>query len=677
MSENPERTGNERAQTAATRGAAEGLIEHTHNDRVSLRRLLVPAGLFLISFLYILGGLVNRQLIEAEDYDEQFRVQSSRVIQVPAPRGHIYDRNSKLIVGNRARYNIVADLGVLREEIRFEYLRRIRDARAKGVKIDSTLIQNASRIAVLQHHLDRVNRALGRNELVDGNAFRNHVLKKRALDFPLVTDIPPEDVAKFAENFRSEDPLRLYVDCVRTYPYGDSASHALGYLSNTDDLGEDPDEDEKLKVLRKLKYPGKVGAAGLELAFNDELQGKPGSRVWMVNPNGYLYKLISETKAEQGAHIYCSLDIELQQAAEKALAEAGKGAGLNGALVALDVDTGEILAMASYPRFDPNKFADRVSSAYMSELRETGGELNRATQGVYPPGSTFKIVSAIAAMRAGKLTPEETFECGRFYEVGGRLWPEHDGAAFGEVNLARMLAVSCNVYCYQIGLRIGGEILGAEARRFGLNEKIRIETATAQAASLIVGDPKWKTDNGYSGWSSGDTLNAVIGQGFTRTTPLHMACMITSVAGKRTRTKPTLLHDPSHDGLTLDHGGTSIDMTVRQYDGLIAGLRACVEAGTAKSVKYPKNAPPLLLDVAGKTGTAQFPKNGRDTNLAWFVGFAPIENPRIALAVMLEGDKGVNLHGGADAGPIARAVLKKWVEQTEKHAEANADTPAQ
>lgn len=671
-----ERTG-VHAPARGAQGVSEHLVEHGHDERVSARRVLLPGIVFALALAYILVGLVVRQLVRGADYDDRFRVQSSRIIQVPAPRGFIFDRNGKLIVGNRPRFSIVADLSALQEEFRIEYLRRFREARAKRnaapkpYKLNIPAIRNEAHVAVLRRYLEQVKRVLdGRHETVDPVAVKRHLESKRALDLPLISDIAPEEVARFVENFPEEYPLRLYVDSVRNYPYGDSAAHVLGFLSNSDDLGEDTDEDPDVSELgiRRVKYTGKTGASGLERACNDSLQGKPGSQEWMVNPKGQLYRRMSETKSEQGSHITCSLDIDIQQAAEKALGVLKNDAGepLKGAAIAIDIPTGEVLALASYPRFDPNKFADRVSADYYRELQATGGEFNRATKGTYPPGSTFKIITAIAGLRSGLLDPDELLECGYNFDIGGRLWPEHDGLSFGQVDLEKMLRVSCNVYCYQLGLRLGIDPIAREARRFGMDDKGLLEIATAPKRNLIVPDAAWKRAHGYSGWSSGDTANTAIGQGFILTTPLHMAQMIASVAADRTRTGVTLIrHAPKRD-----LNPAPLGLTPYQRKRLIDGLVSCIEGGTGKSVKYPKNGPALPLNIAGKTGTAEFKKDGHPVNLAWFVGFAPVENPRIAVAVMLEGEKGArSLHGGASAGPVAHAMFARWLDSLKKPAE--------
>lgn len=676
----PERTGIQHPGEAS-QGVAGDLIERGSDNRVSLRLILVPGLFFFAGILYILGGLVWRQVLNAGDFDDEFKIQSTRVIQVPAPRGNIYDRNGKLIVGNSERFNIVADLGMLRDEIYREFKAGIRKAtfsKDRPARLKQiAAIKDQSRVTVLQHYLDRLNRILKRKGVVDPLDVKRHIRSNLALDFPLVSNINRDEVALFVENFPEKYPLRLYVDSIRSYPNGDSAAHVLGYLGNSDDLGSEDDLDPEVLELLKLrrdrdrkenslfiKYPGKVGIAGLELACDDQLRGKPGSQVWMVDPTGYLFKRISESKPEQGAHVYSSLDIDLQKAAEDALAglKAGPSGQYRGAAVAIDVGTGEILALASYPRFDPNQFADRLTIEYRDKIRADGSELNIATQGVYPPGSTFKVITAIAGMRSGVLKPEETLDCGSIFELAGHIWKEHDGASFGAVNMMKMLSVSCNVYCYQMGLRIDVGPLAAEAKRFGLDSKIHIETGTAPARYLIVPDPAWKKKHGYSGWSSGDTVNMSIGQGLLRTTPMNMAAMITSVAGNRTHTNLTLLHDPAHDGLNLKHDAEPIGLTAYQREKLIEGLRSCIQEGTGKPVQVAG------LDIVGKTGTAEFKdKEKRNVNLAWFEGFAPADNPRIAVLVMVEGEHGGPLiHGGKHAGPVAHAIFAKWLETQKK-----------
>lgn len=657
----PERTGL-RSGGEVDRAPADSLIERGSSDRISLRTLLVPGFFIAASLLYLLGGLAWRQLHQSDYYDDKFEVQSARRIQIPAPRGHIYDRNHKLIVSNRPRYNIVADLSnpELRDKVHKTYLAMFRDARKKHEKDPAnhprpkgSVLMESARAQVLQDYLDELIRIMpGHHERVNASEISRHLREKIGLNYPLMRDIAPEEVAVFVENFPEEYPLQLYIDSVRKYLHGDSAAHVLGYLSNTDDLGENPDEDQKSAELKRIKYTGKTGITGLELEFNDELQGNPGSEIWRVKPTGYLDQKLSETQAQQGAHIHCSLDIDLQVAAEKALDKTN----LHGTVIAIDIASGEILVMASNPRFDPNLFADKIPAKTYETLKEDGALYSIATRGVYPPGSTFKLVTAIAALRTGKLHPDDIFDCGKFFDIGGRLWPEHDGASFGQVDLVKMLRVSCNVYCYQVGLLIDHQPIADEAKRLGLDSKIDLGKVST-SRDLIVPDAKWKRDMKRGGWSSGDTANLSIGQGFLRTTPLNMAAMIASFAGNRTRTALSLIHDPSGKNRSIaQHGGTPLGLSDYNREKLVQGMRECITAGTGRPVNIPG------MDIAGKTGTAEFTKKGVPVNLAWFEGFAPASNPEIAVLVMIEGRTGANVHGGANAGPVAKAVFEKWAE---------------
>ena len=224
-------------------------------------------------------------------------------------------------------------------------------------------------------------------------------------------------------------------------------------------------------VIHAYRISGKTGAAGVELSYNHVLSGRSGWELWTKTSSGYNKELVASNPAQQGSAVNLSLDRDIQCAAERALAQIkdSKGELLPGAAVMLDVNTGEILALASQPTFDPNRLADRVTQVYFDEVDGKGGWMNRAIQGLYAPGSTFKVITAIAGLRHGIVDWDDVLECGPSFRVGGRDFPEHDPAGYGPVNLEKMLAVSCNVWNYMVGVRLGQERLAAEARRFGLD----------------------------------------------------------------------------------------------------------------------------------------------------------------------------------------------------------------
>ena len=369
----------------------------------------------------------------------------------------------------------------------------------------------------------------------------------------------------------------------------------------------------------------------------------------------------------QGSSVNLSLDCRIQQAAERSLAKVRdpQGALLPAAAVMLDVRTGEILALASQPSFDPNRLADRVSAKYYDEIEAGGGWLNRATQGLYPPGSTFKVITATAGMRKKVVDWDDVLECGPSFRVGNRDFPEHEPVGFGEVDLDKMLAISCNVWNYQVGLRTGVDALAAESRRFGLDvpllqtvsdletgEQPMTELPFAAARGLVVPDREYKLRIKAGPWNDGDTANMSIGQGYLLTTPLHMACVAASIARGETRTTPSVIHSIYRDG--KHPGSQPIGLTPAQLQALRGGMVRCVEEGTARIARIPG------LPYAGKTGTAEYFKKGEKAHLGWMIAFAPADNPAVALAVLVEGQVDTNTWGGKTAGPVAKDMLEAW-----------------
>ncbi|MCD8299248.1 MAG: hypothetical protein LUD39_05780 [Opitutae bacterium] len=637
-------------------GGGERVTEEPVRARsVSPLRIGIIGAIFLLCALFLIAGLAKRQIFESDDYLGKHDKQSLRIVMLPAPRGEICDRNGNPVVANRARYSVVVDLSdkFLLDEIDARYIENVKEAREifqdpNSARIDRNVLLNNARIDVLRKYLNLVNAAIGRESDIDPKTVLRHFSQKRTLDFPLVENLTERERARFVEKFGADAPIRLYVDSVRFYPYGKLAAHVLGWLKNTDDI-ETPEEFRGLGIAR---YRGKTGATGVEMQFDEALRGVPGYRLWRVLPNGYLAEKIKEVRPTQGTRIYVSIDIELQQALEAAMQKVGRP----GAAIALDVNTGEILALASAFAYDPNEFSVVVRSAYQEELAAQDANIlvNRAVQGRYPPGSTFKIITAIAAMRSGKILPDQQFDCGSYLRVDNRNWPEHDGVAFGLSDVARMLRTSGNVYCYNAALELGWEPISQEAKRFGLDQKLPVELPEATGLYLVVPSPRYKRSTGAGGWVAGDTLNMAIGQGFLQTSPLHIACMTASLARNETRTKPSILFDPERQNTRVNHGGEPIGLTARARAKILQGMRESVEVGTGRYAKVEG------LEIAGKTGTAQWQNRGKRSNLAWFTGFAPIDKPQVAVTVVFEADYEDRMAGGATAGPVAKEIFKKW-----------------
>ena len=601
-----------------------------------------------------------------------------------------------------------ADLLALQPEFRKEYLALLKKEKERFPerRPDYDQLQQTARLNVLNAWLtkiwfviDSTNQKAAKGtakvkstpdlhpeeRMVHPDTLRKHLNERRALLFPLILDLAfpnsghavtseegNRSVARFIEQFPVQGPITLEADMVRSYPNGKLASHVLGYVRDTDILKGQLDDElvEKFANLQKLGYTGKKGADGIEATYNEVLSGHSGWEHWTKTSSGYNKERLEAKPPKQGADVALSLDTKIQKSAEEALAKIvdSQGKPLPAAAVMLDVNTGEILALASQPSFDPNEMADRVTQAYFDQVNSEGGWLNRSTQGLYAPGSTFKLITATAGMRAGKIDWDDILDCGPSYMVGGRAFPEHDPVGYGQVDLEKMLAVSCNVWNYQVGLKTGPENLAKEARRFGLDAPLLQKPSEHNnhsttelpnpATRMVVPDRAYKQRIAGEPWTDGDTANTSIGQGYLLTTPLHMACLVASIARGETRTTPSIIHDPGRDGRHA--GAEPIGLNTQQLNALREGMLRCVEEGTAKSVRIPG------LPYAAKTGTSEYFKKGEKAHLAWIIGYAPADNPVVAFCVLVEGQLDTSTWGGKTAGPVARDMILAWRTAADK-----------
>jgi penicillin-binding protein 2 len=333
-----------------------------------------------------------------------------------------------------------------------------------------------------------------------------------------------------------------------------------------------------------------------------------------------------------------------------------------GAAVVLDVNTGEVLVLASKPDYDLNAFSPRLSNATAADITARGAWFKRAIQGVYKPGSSFKILTTIAGLRSGALQPDSTANCPGFFRVGNKAFACHDGHAHGEIDLVMAITKSCNVFFYKHGMDIGPEAMAREARRFHLDRPTGIELPD-ETRRMIIPDPEWKRRVVKEGWVGGDTAQMAIGQGFVDVTPLQMACFTASVARNEVWTQPTILHDPNRPRQHTE----PIGLTPDQRAALLEGMEQVTQRphGTARIFQDPRLLAPLPgLRIAAKTGTAQKQSEKGMINFAWLIAFAPVENPQVAIAIAIEGDTpGEETGGGRYATPVAHAILKAWLDK--------------
>ncbi|GAP95686.1 penicillin-binding protein 2 [Leptolyngbya sp. NIES-2104] len=467
-------------------------------------------------------------------------------------------------------------------------------------------------------------------------------------------DIPKEDIIKKLEEvqYKSVSPVRILrgldekkytalyeigqirglevqAESTRQYPYGTLAAHVLGYI------GEATQED--LKANPEFPNGMLVGQMGIERIQDTTLRGKWGSRLIEVDAGGKELKMLGVKPPVAGSPVQLTLDVKLQQAAEKTLA------GRRGAVVVLDVKTGAVLAMASGPTFDPNIFTRKISQKTWDALQSQDHPfLNRALQG-YPPGSTFKIITAMAAMKSGKFSATSMLPTFSAINIGGTFFHEHGDASYGTIGFRDALAVSSNTFFYQLGMSIGPETISDWGRRFGVGTT---STMGLDGGSHgMIPTPKQKEEQFKEPWYVGDTVSTSIGQGMVQVTPLEMAVMVSTIANGGKRVKPHLFANQTYQPNMQPE---SLDFDPAALKVLQEGLTAVVQEGTARSLN--DGSIPL---TAGKTGTAEV--QGQEDN-SLYVGYGPVNNPQIAIGVVVENGG----YGATAAVPIAHEVYKAF-----------------
>ncbi len=625
-----------------------------------IRRISIFYWIFGAAFLFLVVALGYRQLYLFDFYAKRGNRQAMRRVIEPGTRGDIYDRNGKLIVTSSAHFSAVVYFNEVRREFRAEERRLRRESIAaqkkagiQNPKVDWGEISLSARKKILDGYVDEVNRILGTKYVLTSRDFNRHFSQRALLPYPIIKNLTAREHAILAEKVPVDSPMQIYTDTSRYYPYGESAAHALGYIGSSfddDSASEMPGDN-----LLTYSFVGKRGVTGLEKAFDDILSGRIGAQIWVIDKDGFKYEKIEDVPPRKGKDLVCSLDMDLQQAIEDAMPPR------KGAVVALDVDTGEVLAMVSKPSYDPNLFSPYMTNKVSAEITERGAWLNRATQGLYPPGSTYKILTAIAAFNRGVLDPDKTeIKCEGGIKVGSRIISCHKKSGHGVQNLRQAIANSCNVFFIKMGLEAGNESLASEAEKYGFDSPSGMEISEDYWRRTIIPTSKVKRDRGYGAWTGGDTANVSIGQGFVLQTPVNMARFAASLAARRTRTKLSMKHDPRRIGGLEYHGAGKMDLSDSQYEALVAGMEMAVESGTCKTAKISG------VRVAAKSGTAEVIVGGKHLALAWMIAFAPVEKPKIAICAMVEGEEPGDSSGGRTAGPIVRAALKEYFSEKNK-----------
>jgi penicillin-binding protein 2 len=448
----------------------------------------------------------------------------------------------------------------------------------------------------------------------------------------------------------------VMVDVVirRNYPYRSLAAHIIGHL------GEISQEELEKDLYNNHKAGYLVGKYGIEQSYEVELMGESGGRQIEVNAVGRMMRVLGTVEPTPGNNLFLTLDLELQKAAEEALA------GKNGAVVALDPRNGDVLAMVSKPDFDPNLFSRGITPEnWKSIIGNPARPLqNRATQGQYPPGSVFKIITALAALEEKVITPDTVFSCSGAFPFGNRDYHCWKKEGHGRPDLKRAIVESCDVYFYQVGLRLGVDRIAKYASAVGLGKSTGYPLG--QEKPGLVPTSAWKLKRFRIPWQTGETLSVAIGQGFNLATPLQVACSLSALFNGGRFFQPRVVQSVrSPDGEVLREipplAARSLHFTPEHVEFIREALWGVVNApgGTGSRAKIQG------FDVAGKTGTSQViqKREGRgEINLpefqdhAWFACFAPAPNPEITVVAFVEHGGG----GGAVAAPVARKVMENY-----------------
>lgn len=565
---------------------------------VSRSRWLVTAAFVALMFLILAGRLVVLQVLGASQFRERAEGNRLRVILEPAPRGIIRDRHGQILASNRLSYSV-------------------------------TLYP----IKLTHKQTEEVIVRIGRLLAISPTEIR--AKWKKAASFPvrIMQDIDDKTIAVIAENQNRLPGVSIDPVTVRHYPRGRFASHLLGYTGEI--------TDQELEILGELGYrPGDVmGKVGLEKIFDRDLRGQPGRQQVEVDARGRPMRTLAEIPPIPGKDLTISLDVDLQAIAEREIE------GKIGAVVCLEPNTGEVLAMVSKPDFDPNLFAGRLKpqdwKAINSPFRPL---LNRAISSAYPPGSIFKIVTTVAAMEAGIVKESTRFNSTGVYYVGNHLFRDWKPGGFGMVNFHRALVMSIDTVYYELGERLGPERIARAARDMGLGRRSGILLGHESAG--LIPDTEWKRRIYHDKWYNGESVNMSIGQGWVQVTPIQAALMTATVANGGRVVRPKLLRPPGAE--EAQDPGIQNRWSPETWHMLRSALKECVDAGTCGAARIPG------ITTAGKTGSAQAGKIGKTHG--WFVAYSPTDKPRIAMAILLEKAG----HGGSVAAPVANKLLRQF-----------------
>ncbi len=590
--------------------------------------MLFLGAAFTLGIAVLAVELWRLQVVDVADFKENQHKQSTRTILIPGMRGRILDCSGRILADSRPSRVIIC--------------RPERFARKGGI----------TNIAIeVDAELDRLAEVirLPRPPGLTRSRIARHIRESSALPIYVWRDLDDAALARFAEHAEGFPGFDEAIRAERTYPFGTLAAHIIGYV------GHDRPEHDVAANMAHYWEPDLKGRSGLEARYDGYLAGATGERRVLVDARGFKPKAldaeaddVSVRPPADGLDLTLTLDAPLQYALERQLR------GVTGAGVVLDPRTGAVLAMASSPTFNPNEFIPILTLEKYRTLADDPEHplLNRAISGTYAPGSTFKTVTALAALDAGA-DPEAEYECRGVFSLGQFRLHCWDRYGHGKIAMYRALKESCNTYFCNLGRMVGTNALVRTAREFGLGAKTGIDLGAE--APGVVPDAEWKQNHGGEPWYPGDTCQFSIGQGMLLTTPLQMAVVCAALANGGDVYSPFLrARDP---GLPPPRPVRHVHARAEDFALVREGMRAVAEEGTGKRVlfRYGENRERFRLNTTcgAKTGTAEVGRGETRRKNAWVIAFAPYEEPTMAVALVVERGES----GGLTAGPRVHEIL--------------------
>lgn len=571
---------------------------------------LCVALVFLLGFLSLIVKLHELQVADASKYGYANARQSIRRVQTESERGRILDRHGRILAESRPTLSIVCQPSFFQCRTWDETVQKITQA------------------------IEDVSRVIGRPSAISEAMIRRHVNQSLAIPLTVWREITEEEVFAFSAHADECPGFEIVETSERVYPYGSLASHVIGYVGR--DRGESQAGDESFSYFD----PEMRGRTGLEIYYDSFLRGVPGERKILVDARGFAIREWTALESRPGLDLELSLDSDIQRVVEQELA------GEKGACAVLNPQTGEVLALASAPSFDLNDFVPFLRHEVYRRYAHDPDKplLNRASGGLYAPGSTFKPVTALAGLMFG-ISADTTYDCDGVYRLGSLSLRCASIWGHGPLDMREAMMRSCNPYFCNLAMEVGTNALFVAARALGLGLRTGLDLGVDEPS--VLPDADWKMKKYHQSWYPGDLAQMGIGQGMLLVSPLQMAC-IAGAIGTGKLVRPHLKRDLSSEPQPLPFTREQLAV-VREGMAWVVNGHDGVRGGGWRA------AEDLPVTVCGKTGTAEIGQGVTRRKNAWFIAYAPAENPSIALAIIVENGEA----GGTTTAPKVNVILKE------------------